>query len=78
MVFDRDGEALLPRVQARTAGHSPALENPVQREAKVVVQSGRVMLLHDENVAVRNRRDAFGFGGRREIALLPIGFERHS
>ena len=77
MVFDRDGEALLAWVQARTAGHRPALENPVQREPEVVMQSRRVMLLHDKNIAVRNRRGAFGFGGRGEIALFPIGFERH-
>src|ERR1700733_8488670 len=78
MIFDRDGEALLPRVQAWAAGHSPALEDPVQREAEVVVQSGRIVFLDDENIAVRNRRCAFRFGGRGEIALFPISFQRHS
>src|ERR1700733_3837956 len=72
MVFDRDGKALLAWGQARTASHRPAFEDTVQREAEVVVQSGRVMLLHDKNIAVRNGRCAFGFGGRGEIALSPI------
>src|SRR3984957_18042903 len=67
MVLDRDGEALLPGVQARTASHSPAFEDTGQREAEVVMQSGRVMLLHDENIAVRDRRGAFRLGGRGEI-----------
>src|ERR1700733_6906394 len=78
MVFDLDGEALLPGVQARAASPSAAFEDPVQREAEVVMQSGRIMLLDDKDIAARVRRGAFGFGGRREIALLPIGLERHS
>src|SRR5579872_382005 len=78
VVFDRDGETLFARNEARAAGHRPALQHAVESEPEIVVQSGRVMLLHDKDIAVREGRRALGLGGRREVALSSIGFERHS
>ena len=77
VVLDRDRQTFFARHQARAARDRPALEHPVQREAEIVVEPRRVMLLHNEEVTVRNRRRALRLGGRREVALLAIGFERH-
>ena len=71
VVFDRDGEALLARDQARAAGHRPALEHAVQREAEIVVQPGRVMLLHDKDIAApRAARAPLGSAVAAKLRLL--------
>jgi hypothetical protein len=48
VVFDMDGEPLLPRVEARSLRHRPALQNAVELEAEIIMQSARGMLLDDK------------------------------
>ena len=78
MVFDSDGKALFARNEARATCYRPALQHAVESQPEIVVQPGRVMLLHDKEIALRDRRGALGLRRRREIALPAIGFERHS
>ena len=77
VVLDRDREPLLARNQARAAGHRPALEHAVQRQPKIVVQPGGVVLLDDEDIAALDRLASLRLGGRFEVALASIGFKRH-
>src|SRR5262249_26031485 len=52
VVLDVDGEALLAGVEARPLGHRPALQDPVELEAEVVVEAAGVVLLDDEGEAL--------------------------
>ena len=77
VVFDGDREPLFAGYEARAASHRPALQNAVQRQAEIVVQPGRVVLLNDKDVAHLVRRAPSRLGCRREVPLASIGFERH-
>ena len=65
------GTRLGPRVTAQL------FRTPSKRQAEIVVQPGRVVLLNDEDVALLVRRAASRLGRRREVPLASIGFERH-
>lgn len=54
VVLDVDRHALFLRIEARPLGHRPAHQDAVQLQAKVVVQPGGPVLLHDEG-------EGFGF-----------------
>ncbi len=76
VVFDGDREPLFAGDQARAPSHRPTLQNAVQRQAEIVVQPGRVVLLNDEDVAHLVRRAPSRLGRRREVPRASIGFER--
>ena len=65
VVLYRDRKPLLAGDQARAPSHRPALQNPVQRQAEIVVQPGRVVLLNDKDVAHLVRRAPSRLGCRR-------------
>ena len=48
VILNLDGEALITRIERRPARHGPGFEHPVDFEAKVIVQTRRVVLLDDE------------------------------
>src|SRR5579863_1739969 len=50
MVFGLNCEALIGGIQRRTLWNGPGLQHAVQFEAKVVVQAGGVVALHDEGI----------------------------
>src|SRR5437016_4558092 len=52
MVLDVHREALLVGVEARSLGHSPALQDSVEFEPEVPVEARRLMLLDDEAVSL--------------------------
>ena len=75
VVFDLDGEALVPHVIAGALGDGPAFEDAVPAEAEVVVQAGGGVLLDDEGLlAGGDCGGGFGagfagrLGGHAEVA----------
>ena len=79
VVLGLDGEPLLRRIVTRSLGAGPAGEHPVDLEPQVVVKTGRIVLVHHEaQRAGRGGGCALGrgLGCDREVALLPVGFER--
>ena len=51
MVLDLDRKALLARDEARAFRHGPALQDPVQLEAEIIVKPAGGMLLDDIGIA---------------------------
>src|ERR1019366_6238865 len=47
MILDMDGQPLLTRHQARSAGDGPAFHHAVELQAQIVVQAASGMLLDD-------------------------------
>ena len=48
MIFDLDGQALDPGVEARAFRHRPALEHAIHLQAKIVMEPPCGVFLHDE------------------------------
>ena len=72
VVLGADGEALLVGVEAGAAGDGPAFQNAVDFEAEIPVETGGVVLLDHEAVAVAGGQRARGFGGLGEVPLRII------
>ena len=84
VIFGLDGEALLLRIDRRSARHGPAHQHAVDLQTKVPMQAPRRVLLDDEGVGQPglrrsgHPRDAERLGRARRIALFAIGIERAS
>ena len=79
MILRANREALIGRVEARSTGHSPALQRSVELQAEVIVQPRGVMLLDDEALAaapVERLDPAARLRGFAEVALLVVCPER--
>src|SRR5262245_7125109 len=73
VILGAHGEPLVGRQQAWAARDGPALQHAIQLEPQVVVQSARVVLVHDEQVAGAPLERAARLLGTREITLLIVG-----
>ncbi len=76
MILGADGEALVGGVGAGAARHGPAFEHAFIFEAEIVVQPGRIVLLHNEYVARSRARTTRGFAGLGEITLGAVFVEQ--
>jgi hypothetical protein len=78
VVLDVHRQALLAHFHGRALRHRPRHEHTAQLEPEVVVQAARGVLLHDE---AQGRAllpaPALGLGRQLEVALAPVGVERH-
>src|SRR5215510_2575699 len=74
VVFGFHGKALVLGIERGTLGHGPRLENAIDLEAQIKVQSSRRVFLHDKAWILRgcNFAPAARFDGSREIAFLLI------
>jgi hypothetical protein len=75
MVLDMHGKALVGGIERGAFRHRPAQQHAVMLQAKIPVQAGGVVLLHDENpgpgrLARAGRRR---FGRDLEVALGAVG-----
>ena len=77
MVLDVHRQPLVAGHQARAAGDGPARQRVADLEAEVVVQPPRRVLLHHEGVAVAAAVGPGRLVGGAEVALGPVGLERH-
>src|SRR5207302_9028130 len=79
VVFYMRRQMLDPRVQRRTFGHCPGLQNTIDRQPEIVMQPGGVVPLHAEIIGTVFARDlgGSGFGRVLEPAFGGILFERH-
>src|SRR6266702_886343 len=77
MVLDLDRQPLVAWIERRPLRHRPGLEDAVEFEPEIVMQTGRIMLLDDKAPLLRRRHPSFAGGLRRlfEIAFLSIGGE---
>ncbi len=75
MILGTHGEAVFARVQARPLGHGPAFQHPVELEPEVPVQPGRLVLLHDEAVALPLELAPPGLLRLRKVALAVVGLD---
>ena len=77
MVLDLDGQPLDRRIERRAFGHRPRLERAIELEAKIVVESRRVVTLNDETKlpGFRNGGLARRLFRQAEVALGAIGSE---
>ena len=82
MVLDMDGQPLLPRIEARSLRHRPALQDAVELEAKIIVQPPRRMLLDDKGEPgagfLMRRRGARRLRRLAEIPFASVFLERHA
>src|SRR5690606_3659160 len=77
MVLGLHREAALARIEARSLGHRPALQDAVQLEAKVIVQPPRRMALHRvaERLSLSRATAALRLGRNAEVAHLAVAPE---
>ena len=78
MILDMDGEAFFIGIEARAAGHRPALHHAVEFEPQIVMQPPRGVLL--DHIPVPAAVAAFSsarFRRHAEFPLFPVSFERH-
>ncbi len=75
MILHLDGQPLVARIERRTLGHRPGLEDAVEFEPEIVMQSRRRMLLDHEAAALRwcDLGVAAWLRGFLEIAFLAVG-----
>jgi hypothetical protein len=75
MILGHDREPLVARIDARPSGDGPAFQDPSPFEAEIVVQTRRIVLLHEktELVLPRPRLLALGFACAGEIPLGVVG-----
>ena len=52
MVFRTNGETLVCGIKARASGHGPTLQDPIELEPQIKMQSSRIVLLHDKSQPV--------------------------
>ncbi len=82
VVFDLDGQTLVRRIRRGAFRNSPALEHALHFQAEIVMQSARMVLLHNKNRSIsmafflRGQPGQWGRGGS-EISLVAICFEGH-
>src|SRR5690606_29805697 len=76
MILGADGETLVGGGGAGAARHGPAFEHAFIFEAEIVMQPGRIVLLHHEYAARSRARTARGFAGLGEIALGAVFVEQ--
>jgi hypothetical protein len=78
MIFNENGKSFLVRIERRSLGHGPALQDSIQLEPKIVMKAGRVVFLHDESERTRRALSrAPRLGSRIKSALGPISLESH-
>lgn len=65
-------EALIAGIERGALRHSPGLEDPVEFEAQVVMQTCGVMLLNDEAQPIR-RRHGDVVAGLPRLLEIPFG-----
>ena len=75
MVLGLDRQPLVGRIERRAARHRPALQHIADLQAKIVMVSGSVMLVHDEAIAFCGNQPAGGLRRLAEFALGAIGLE---
>ena len=82
MVFDLDGQTLVRWIHRGAFRHSPALEHALRFQAEIVMQSARMVLLHNKNRSsslaffLRGQPGQWCRGGSH-ISLVAICFEGH-
>src|SRR5262245_32336513 len=76
MVLDMHREALVLWRQARAPGDGPALQDAVELEAQVVVQTARGVLVHDEQLPGLAAQFAARLRAAREVALAMVVAQR--
>ena len=74
MVLDLDRKALLARDEARAFRHGPALQDPVQLEAEIIVKPAGGMLLDD--IGIAGLRFASPAWRLRRLREVPLRFVR--
>src|SRR5215831_12835594 len=77
MIFNLHGKTLRVRIETRTFRNRPALQDPVELEAEIVVQPTCRVLLHHEQqgFAPTARCRTFGLGRLRKVAFAVIDGE---
>src|SRR5262249_27756012 len=75
VVLDLDREALLPRYEARSARHRPALHHPAKLKPQIVMKAARRMLLNDELMTLAARHMPARLRRNREFAFAAISLE---
>src|SRR4051812_16070056 len=75
VVLGPNRKPLLGWIEARPTRYGPAEQNTVEFQAEVVVEAGRLVLLHDEPVSAFLLDLASRLAGAREVPLLVVGFE---
>jgi hypothetical protein len=79
MVLRPYGEPLVRRTHGRPFGYCPRYQNAVDRQPKIIMQSTRVMFLHDkETAAVPAPNTPRRLGRLTKLPLPAVFFERHS
>ncbi len=71
MVLDLDSQALVVRIERRSFGHRPGLEDAIEFEPQIIMQPRRVVFLNDEAPAVRRLQLRCA---ARLVRLLKIAF----
>jgi hypothetical protein len=69
MIFDVNGETFVRGIQGRPLGHGPGLQYAIHFQAKVVVQTSRVVTLDDKGIVTLAWRSATRF---RAVTLRPF------
>src|SRR5450432_2823516 len=78
MILGLHRQALHPRIERGTFGHSPAQKHATELEPKVIVEVARVVLLDHVATAAFSRGFAGGLAGFSEIALPSVLGQTHA
>ena len=74
MILNLDGQALHRRVHGRLLRHRPTLEHAFRFQAKIVVQTGGMMFLHDKDRLLMRRTSLWArFRGLISLRSLRAG-----
>ena len=77
MILDLHREPLLVGIEARAAGHRPALHDAVELQPQVVMQPSCSVLLNDIAVAARGPLAPARLKCHAELSLFAVSFQRH-
>ena len=81
VVFRAHGQALVSGVEARPLGHGPAFKHAVELQPEIIVETARIMFLHNEGEPLfalpllSRPRGPIRLRRAAEIPLLAIGLE---